>query len=72
VSSPGTCDIVLVSKKKEKQERDHFLFVTLIFTKESILNQMKEKGRGKIFSRLCNKHTHVVCYDPCLEYHFGG
>ena len=41
----------------------------IIFTKETNFKE-RETKRGCWFSiDLANKHTHVVCWDPCLEYH---
>jgi len=41
-----------------------------IFTKERNLNKARQ-SRRKLSSSSSNKHSHVLCQDPCLEYHFG-
>ena len=35
---------------------------------KSLGNDLLDKLKEPDFT---NKHTHVVCEDPCLEYHFG-
>ena len=41
--------------------------------KERSLNFEIKEDRGACrSSSSSNKHIHVLCQDPCLEYHFGG
>jgi hypothetical protein len=68
--SPETCDLVLCFFYfKDKVTRENY-FYNVDFTKERNLNKAI-RSRREPASSSSNKHSHVLCQDPCLKYHFG-